>query len=101
MDKRRDVVWSSNAKVELFEILDFYDKRNGSRNYSIKVYRGIQITINLLKRFPRLGIRTSNKNIRVVFEGDFSVFYEYLDDNIIIHSVWDNQRDPKQSKFEK
>jgi hypothetical protein len=26
---RKSIEWSSNAKIELFEILDFYYKRNG------------------------------------------------------------------------
>jgi len=44
MAKRR-VEWSSNAKIELFQILDFYYKRNGNRNYSIKVKRNVQDTV--------------------------------------------------------
>ena len=36
MAKRR-LEWSKNAKIELFEILYFYYRRNGNRNYSIKM----------------------------------------------------------------
>lgn len=98
---KRSIEWSSNAKIELFRILNFYYKRNGNKNYSIKVNQNIQSTIKLLKKFPRLGIKTSEENIRVIFEGAFSIFYEPLQKQITIHSIWDNQRDPEQSKFKK
>lgn len=100
MVKRR-IEWSNNAKIELFEILDFYTKRNGNKNYSIKINQSIQTTLLQLRKFPKLGLQTSEENIRVIFEGDFSVFYEPLQDQIIIHSIWDNQRDPEQSRFKK
>ena len=98
---KRSVEWSSNAKIELFKILDFYFKRNGNKNYSIKVNRNIQATVKHLKKFSRLGIKTSEENIRVIFEGDFSIFYEPSQKQITIHSIWDNQRDPEQSRFKK
>ncbi len=98
---KRSLEWSSSAKIELFEILEFYYKRNGNKNYSIKVNRNIQATVKQLKKFPRLGIKTSEENIRVIFEGDFSIFYEPSQKQITIHSIWDNQRDPEQSKFKK
>ncbi len=98
---KRSIEWSSNAKIELFKILDFYYKRNGNKNYSIKVNRNIQVTVKQLQKFPRLGIKTSEDNIRVIFEGDFSIFYEPSQKQITIHSIWDNQRDPEQSKYKK
>ena len=98
---KRIITWSSNAKIELFEILDFFHKRNGNKNYSIKVNQNIQATVKHLKQYPRLGIKTSQENIRVVFEGDFSIFYEPSQKQITIHSIWDNQRNPEQRKYKK
>ena len=98
---KKSVVWSSNAKIELFQILDFYYKRNGNRNYSIKVNRNVQATVKQLKKFPRLGFKTSEENIRVIFKGDFFIFYEPSQKQITIHSIWDNQRDPEKSRFRK
>ena len=98
---KRSIKWSNNAKIELFEILNFYYKRNGNKKYSIKVNRNIQATVKLLMKFSGLGIKTSEENIRVIFEGDFSIFYEPSQKQITIHSIWDNQRNPEQSKFKK
>lgn len=98
---KRSIEWSSNAKIELFEILEFYYKRNGNKKYSIKINRHIQETVQHLKKFPRIGIRTSEENIRIIFEGEFSVFYELSQKQIIIHSIWDNQRNLEQRKYKK
>ncbi len=98
---KRSIEWSSNAKIELFEIIDFYYKRNGNKNYSIKINRNIQDTVKQLRKFPKLGIKTSEENIRVIFKGDFSIFYEPSQKQITIHSIWDNKRDPEQSKYKK
>ncbi len=98
---KRSIKWSGNAKVELFNILDFYYKRNGNKIYSIKINRNIQAAVTQLVKFPNLGIKTSKENIRVIFERGFSIFYEASNTHIIIHSIWDNQRDPGQSRFKK
>ena len=100
MAKRR-LEWSKNAKIELFKILNFYYRRNGNRNYSIKINQKIQDTLKLLIKFPRLGMKTSVENIRVIIEGDFSIFYEPTPSKITIHSVWDNLKDPEKGKFKK
>jgi len=36
MAKQR-IIWSPRAMLDLFVILDFYYKRNGSKTYSIKL----------------------------------------------------------------
>lgn len=98
---KRSIEWSSSAKIELFEVLDFYYKRNGNRNYSIRINQEIQATVNQLKKHPALGMKTNEENTRVIFEGHFSIFYEPSLKKITIHSIWDNQRDPEQSKYKK
>jgi len=98
---KRKIEWPGNAKIELFDILDFYYKRNGNKNYSTKIYHNIQSTTRQLIKFPGIGIRTTEENIRVVFDGDFSIFYEPSPRKVIIHSIWDNQRDPEKSRFKK
>lgn len=100
MAKRR-IEWSSSAKIELFEILNFYYRRNGNRNYSIKLNRNIQSTLKLLIMFPQLGMKTSEGDIRVIFEGNFSVFYELSQSQVIIHSILDNQKNYEQNKHKK
>jgi len=98
---KREIEWSGSAKIELFDILNFYYERNGNPNYSIRVNNRIQMIISYLQNFPNLGMKTTKENIRVVIESDYSIFYEPTSDKVIIHSIWANKRNPKQSQFNK
>lgn len=98
---RRKVEWSVGAKNDLFKILDFYFERNGNKNYSIKINKRIQTIITFLKSFPKLGLKCTEDNIRVIIEGDFSIFYEALKNKIIIHCIWDNLQNPQENQFQR
>ena len=88
MAKER-IIWSPRAKLDLFEILDFYYKRNGSKAYSIKLNFIFRKTILLIEKYPRLGIQTDIPNTRVLIENNYAIFYEIKADAIEISSIWD------------
>lgn len=98
---KREIKWSANAKIELFDILNFYFERNRNSNYSIKVNDRIQVIISYLQNFPNLGMKTTKEHIRVVIESDYSIFYEHTSTEIIIHSIWANKRNPEQLQYNK
>ncbi len=88
------IIWSPQAKLDLFEILDFYYKRNGSKTYSIKLNGKFRKAIKLIEKYPSLGIRTDIFNVRVLVEGNYDIFYEIKDQVIEISSIWDCRRKP-------
>lgn len=49
---RRKIIWSHKAEIKLFEILDFYTKRNKSNKYSIRLYKQFIKELNLLNKYP-------------------------------------------------
>jgi len=91
---KRKIIWSHKAKVKLTEILEFYIKRNNSDTYSVKLYSQIQKSVKLLQKQPNLGIRTDLDGIRSLIIGEFLVFYEPSNDQIIIHTLWDCRQNP-------
>ena len=91
---KRKIIWSHKAKVKLTEILEFYIKRNNSDTYSVKLYSQIQKSVKLLQKQPNLGIRTDFDGIRSLIIGEFLVFYESSNDQIIIHTLWDCRQNP-------
>jgi len=93
MAKQR-IIWSSRAKLDLFEILKFYDERNGSKTYSIKLNIHFRKAIKLIGKYPNLGVQTDIPNIRVLIEGDYAIFYEIKIEVIEIASVWDCKQNP-------
>jgi toxin YoeB len=39
---------------------------------------------------------TDYKDVRVTSIGNFSIYYNVTDEQIIIHAFWDNRQDPKK-----
>jgi plasmid stabilization system protein ParE len=90
----RKIIWSSRAKIDLFEILDYYYKRNGTKTYSRKINSKIRKSIKLLKKYPFIGFRTDIQFVRNLITGHFCIFYEVGDESIDIITIWDSRQNP-------
>lgn len=93
---KRTIIWSSRAKNDLFNILEFYYKRNGTKTYSVKLNTSIRTAIRLLETHPELGINVDIKDIRSLVHRDFNVFYEIKEKTIEIVMLWDSRQDPEK-----
>lgn len=49
---RQRIIWSPRAKLDLFEILDFYYKRNGSKTYSVRLNFDFQKATKMIAKYP-------------------------------------------------
>jgi plasmid stabilization system protein ParE len=93
---KRKIIWSTKAKVELFEILDFYYQRNGTKTFSEKLNVTFRKSVRLLAKYSDIGIPTDIPNVRNIIEGDYSIFYKIESDTLEILSIWDNRQNPDQ-----
>ncbi len=91
---KRKIIWSPDANLDFYNILEFFHKRNGNKIYSKKLYFKIRKSVRLLKQNPLLGIQTDDENIRCIFEGNYAIFYKLIEDTIHILSVWDCRQNP-------
>ncbi len=91
---KREVIWTKNSEIQLQEILEFFTKRNKSRLYSKKLYRKFKTELLTVSKNPELGIKTKLDQIRGLIIEDYILFYEILDDSIIILKVWDCRQNP-------
>ncbi|MGE5394288.1 MAG: type II toxin-antitoxin system RelE/ParE family toxin [Candidatus Saccharibacteria bacterium] len=87
------IIWSRQAERVFNKILEFYMDRNGSKAYSRKLNQEIHELLSNISRQPFIGIKTENKNIRVVIKGNYKIFYKIEDENLIILLVWDSRQD--------
>lgn len=96
------IIWSLNAKNDLFDILKYYYHRNGNAIYSRKLNKKIKKTISLLSRNPLIGISTDVEFVRTIGQGDFQIIYEISDLIVEIHMIWDTRRnsDDKQKRID-
>jgi len=91
---KREVIWTKNSEIQLQEILEFFTKRNKSNIYSRKLYKKFKIELITVSNNPELGIRTRIDQIRGLIIEDYILFYEILEDRIIILKVWDCRQNP-------
>lgn len=96
---KRKIIWSSRAKIDLFNILDFYFKRNGTKTYSIKLNTNLRNSIRLLEHHPEIGVKTDIENVRNLIHADYEIFYEIRIKTIEIITIWDCRQDPKKLKI--
>ncbi len=90
---KKEIIWSQRAKEELKEILEYYNTRNGSTKYSLKLIDEIEDLLNTLSQSEFIGRLTANKKTRVVVMKVYLVFYEINENKIEILSFWDNRQD--------
>ena len=73
------IVWSTNAKSDLKQILTYWKTRNESDRYPQKLRDAILQRINQLRIFAKMGTVTNFENVRtLIVEKHFRVFYELL-----------------------
>ena len=93
---QKRVIWSPRANAEFKDILEFYLKRNGSPDYSLKLLETIDAMIGLLLLHPLMGRMTTDGKARVISFGNFLLFYDENDHELNVLSVWDNRQNPKK-----
>ncbi len=82
------------ALADLNAILDYVSAR--SPQGAARIHARIQMVIELLLAYPRIGLPTDDATIRRINTSPYSylVFYEISGDEIIIHAVRHGARDP-------
>lgn len=95
----KEIIWSHKAKIKLYAILEFYNNRNKSKTYSIKLYKLFKKELKHLHKNPELGVQSSIENIRGLIVSDYIIYYEITDENIIIHTIWPTNQNPEDNKI--
>ncbi|MFZ1257635.1 MAG: type II toxin-antitoxin system RelE/ParE family toxin [Saprospiraceae bacterium] len=90
------IVWSETAKNDLKRIKMFFDIRNQSKAYSKKLLKTFRDSTKLIEKFPFLSLPTEYENIRGFVILEYIIFYEIMNDHILILFIWDCIRDPEQ-----
>ena len=95
----RRIVWSTSAKLVLKTIFEYFNFKNKSKIYSLKLNTLIQTELKKLLHQPNIGKKTDFINVRGLLIENYYIFYEINETHIIILSVWDTRQDPKRLKY--
>jgi len=94
----RQVVWTERAQKERIAIFKYWNNRNGSTIFSLKLYVLIKESLKLICAHPLLGRLTDKENVRVKVLRDYLIIYETTSDFIIVLSIWDCRQNPDDLK---
>jgi plasmid stabilization system protein ParE len=95
MVKRR-VVWSRNSEIQLQQILTFFNERNKSDKYSQKLYKKFKKSLQIASKKPEIGVKTKIDAVKGLIVSDYILYYEILEDKIMVLKVWDCRQDPNK-----
>lgn len=90
------LIWSSSAKEEYLDTLQYWIERNGSNTYSSAIAARVLKTESLLSKYPYIGNQIplgSDTARRYVISREHSIIYQVDKSTIRILSFWDNRRD--------
>ena len=91
---KRKLIWTNNAKSQLFEILVYFNGRNQSSVYSKKLYKKFVKEASVLIKHPEIGVNSDLLSVRGLILENYILFYEITVEYIIIHSIWDIRQNP-------
>ena len=76
------VIWAPQAVADRIQILDYWYKRLGTKDYSVRLDEMFREVIQLLSRFPQLGRKLDDREERVFVKDHYQIFY--LNENQVI-----------------
>lgn len=89
------IVWTAKAELR-YEKIILYLKENWSKNVQIDFYRTVKNKLELLRLFPSMGIKFSNRNYRKLLLTEHSyLHYRIKDDRIVLMTIRDTRQDSK------
>ncbi|MEX2336425.1 MAG: type II toxin-antitoxin system RelE/ParE family toxin [Fulvivirga sp.] len=89
------IIWSKAARQDLTEVLEYWNNRNKSKTYSQFLLKEIGTLLQLLLKFPFLGLPTDKTGVRIKIFKNFKIFYEVRKNSIWILRIWDTRQNPK------
>lgn len=93
---KRNVIWTRTADIQFVGILEYWVKRNGSNTYSKKLVKLVSERTKQIADKPLLFKATDYKDVRIASMGNFSIYYNVTEKEIIITAFWDNRQNPNK-----
>jgi plasmid stabilization system protein ParE len=93
------IIWTDRADKAFIRILEFYIEQNGSKTYSRKLNKEVQALLSVISKQPHIGTKTEKERFRVLIHGNYKIFYEVNEAQLIVHLIWDCRQNPEDIKL--
>lgn len=89
------IIWTDRADKTFTKILEFYVELNGSKTYSRKLNKEVQVLLSVISKQPHIGTKTEKERFRILIRGNYKIFYEVDETKIFVHLIWDCRQNPE------
>ncbi len=89
------IAWTNTALKQRNLTFDYWNEFNGNSDFSSKLLEHINFRTSQLIDFPLLGKKADFNNTRTISLGHYSIFYQQINNQIIITAFWDNRQNPE------
>lgn len=90
----KPIIWSKEALADRIQILDYWYRRLGSKEYSLKLDGMFKEIVYILSLFPSLGRQIEGREERFFVKDHYEFIYLDSEQSIKILHIWDSRRDP-------
>jgi plasmid stabilization system protein ParE len=90
------IIWSLRAHEDRIKILKYWKLRTLSNTYPEKLNKQFLESIQIIKKHPKIGKLTDNKNARIKIVKDYLIIYEEKKDAIHLLTIWDSRQNPEK-----
>src|SRR3972149_5093081 len=96
-----EVVWTEDARDDLFTILDYLNKE-WSNKIAAEFYTECLIKIERLKVFPKIGSASNRKPSvrRILITKHNALYYRIEQNSILLLSIFDIRKNPKSNPYQ-
>jgi addiction module RelE/StbE family toxin len=95
----KTVVWSFRAQNDRKRIFKYWDKRNKSRFYSIKLNKLFEEAVEIIAKHPKIGKLTNYEDIRIKIVRDYLIIYQEFENEIHILRIGNSYQNPANLTF--
>ena len=90
----RTVIITRKAQSQRLRILDYWFIRTGNKKYSSELDNGFRHIFKLLSMHGEMGHQIQNSGFRFFTYKSYQIIYKVLDNEIVIHQIWDTRKNP-------
>ena len=90
----RTIIWAESAVRQRRKVFQYWNIRNGSKEYSRKLLSEIQYRLSVLANYPEMGKKTTFQDTRALIIQYYTLFYTYNKDYLEVILFWDNRQNP-------
>ncbi|HEY9341827.1 MAG TPA: type II toxin-antitoxin system RelE/ParE family toxin [Hanamia sp.] len=89
----KKIIWSKKADADRRNIFSYWNQRNQSNHYSIKLNKLFKEVLKLVSEHPKIGKLTDIENVRIKIVRDYLIVYEELEDEILTLTIFSSHQD--------